>query len=54
MGAAVPDHVLRHGGLRDIYGRSPHVYRVFFTTDETAKFVRVVHSAWRAAKTGAG
>jgi plasmid stabilization system protein ParE len=25
------------------YGRSPHVYRVFFTIDETAKFVRVVH-----------
>ena len=25
------------------YGSSPHVYRVFFTIDETAKFVRVVH-----------
>ncbi len=25
------------------YGRSPHVYRVFFTVDETAKVVRVVH-----------
>jgi len=25
------------------YGRSPHVYRVFFTIDETAKVVRVVH-----------
>jgi len=25
------------------YGRSPHVYRVFFTIDETVKVVRVVH-----------
>jgi hypothetical protein len=25
------------------YGRSPRVYRVFFTIDETAKVVRVVH-----------
>jgi plasmid stabilization system protein ParE len=25
------------------YGRSSHVYRVFFTIDETAKIVRVVH-----------
>jgi plasmid stabilization system protein ParE len=25
------------------YGRRPHVYRVFFTIDETAKVVRVVH-----------
>jgi len=25
------------------YGRSPHVYHVFFTIDETAKVVRVVH-----------
>jgi toxin ParE1/3/4 len=25
------------------YGRSPHVYRVFFTIDESAKLVRVVH-----------
>jgi toxin ParE1/3/4 len=25
------------------YGRSPHVYRVFFTIDESAKVVRVVH-----------
>jgi plasmid stabilization system protein ParE len=25
------------------YGRSPHVYRVFFTIDETRRFVRVVH-----------
>lgn len=25
------------------YGRSPHVYRVFFTIDETSKVVRVVH-----------
>ena len=25
------------------YGRSPHVYRVFFTVDESAKVVRVVH-----------
>ncbi len=24
-------------------GRSPHVYRVFFTVDESAKVVRVVH-----------
>ncbi len=25
------------------YGRSPHVYRVFFTVDESANVVRVVH-----------
>jgi toxin ParE1/3/4 len=25
------------------YGRRPHVYRVFFTVDERAKVVRVVH-----------
>jgi len=25
------------------YGRSPHVYRVFFTVDESPKVVRVVH-----------
>lgn len=25
------------------YGRKPHVYRVFFTVDETARVVRVVH-----------
>jgi plasmid stabilization system protein ParE len=25
------------------YGRRPHVHRVFFTLDETAKVVRVVH-----------
>jgi plasmid stabilization system protein ParE len=25
------------------YGRSAHVYRVFFTVDESAKLVRVVH-----------
>src|SRR5437588_814406 len=25
------------------YGRSPHVLRVFFTIDESAKLVRVVH-----------
>src|SRR5713226_2605376 len=25
------------------YGRGPHVYRVFFTIDETTKVVRVVH-----------
>jgi toxin ParE1/3/4 len=25
------------------YGRSPHVYRVFFTINESAKVVRVVH-----------
>ena len=25
------------------FGRSPHVYRVFFTVDENAKVVRVVH-----------
>jgi len=25
------------------YGRSPHVYRVFFTIDESTKLVRVVH-----------
>ena len=25
------------------YGRTPHVYRVFFTVDDNAKVVRVVH-----------
>lgn len=25
------------------YGRSPHVYRVFFTIDESATLVRVLH-----------
>lgn len=25
------------------YGRRPHIYRVFFTVDESAKVVRVVH-----------
>jgi toxin ParE1/3/4 len=25
------------------YGRSPHMYRVFFTVDESARLVRVVH-----------
>ena len=25
------------------FGRSPHVYRVFFTVDDSAKVVRVVH-----------
>jgi plasmid stabilization system protein ParE len=25
------------------YGRTPHVYRVFFTIDDTARLVRVVH-----------
>ena len=25
------------------YGRKPHVYRVFFTVDRSAKVVRVVH-----------
>lgn len=25
------------------YGRKPHIYRVFFTVDETARLVRVVH-----------
>jgi plasmid stabilization system protein ParE len=35
------------------YGRSSHVYRVFFTIDETARIVRVVHiRPWRAAKSG--
>jgi plasmid stabilization system protein ParE len=34
------------------YGRSPHVYRVFFTVEERANVVRVVHvRAWSAAKT---
>jgi plasmid stabilization system protein ParE len=39
------------------YGRRPHVYGVFFTVDETAKVVRVVHirrgARQRAAPTGA-
>jgi toxin ParE1/3/4 len=26
------------------YGRSPHIYRVFFAIDETANVVRVVHT----------
>src|SRR5438445_3958569 len=25
------------------YGRSPHMYRVFFSVDDTVKVVRVVH-----------
>lgn len=25
------------------YGRKPHVYRVFFTVDHTAKLVRILH-----------
>jgi hypothetical protein len=25
------------------YGRTPHVYRIFFTVDHSAKVVRVVH-----------
>ncbi len=25
------------------YGRKPHVYRIFFTVDEDARLVRVVH-----------
>ena len=25
------------------FGRSPHVYRVFFTVDDSAKVVRIVH-----------
>jgi toxin ParE1/3/4 len=31
-----PVHVLN-------YGRRPHIYRVFFTIDENAKVVRVLH-----------
>jgi toxin ParE1/3/4 len=34
-----PDHPIRV--LR--YGRKPHVYRVFFTVDHSAKVIRVVH-----------
>ena len=30
------------------YGRRPHIHRVFFTIDETAKVVRVVHIRHRA------
>ena len=25
------------------FGRSPHIYRVFFTVDDSAKVVRIVH-----------
>jgi toxin ParE1/3/4 len=32
------------------YGRKPHVYRVFFIIDETAKIVRVVHIRRSARK----
>ena len=34
-----PDHPVRVL----TYGRKPHVYRVFFTVDDNAKVVRVVH-----------
>ena len=34
-----PDHPVRVLS----YGRKPHVYRVFFTVDDDAKVVRVVH-----------
>src|SRR5712691_6156495 len=34
-----PDHPVRVLN----YGRSPHVYRVFFTVDESPNVVRVVH-----------
>lgn len=30
------------------YGRKPHVYRVFFTVNDTAEVVRVVHIRHRA------
>src|SRR5512134_3950288 len=30
------------------YGRKPHVYRVFFTVNDTAEAVRVVHIRHRA------
>jgi plasmid stabilization system protein ParE len=32
------------------YGRKPHVYRVFFTVDDTARLVRVVHVRGGARK----
>jgi hypothetical protein len=34
-----PDHPVRVLG----YGRKPHVYRIFFTVDDEARLVRVVH-----------
>ena len=34
-----PDHQVRVLS----YGRKPHVYRVFFTVDDDARVVRVVH-----------
>ena len=34
-----PDHPVRVL----IYGRKPHAYRVFFTVDDSARLVRVVH-----------
>jgi mRNA-degrading endonuclease RelE of RelBE toxin-antitoxin system len=33
------------------YGRKPYVYRVFFTVDDTARIVRVVHIRRAARKT---
>lgn len=32
------------------YGRKPHVYRLFFTVDDTARVVRVVHVRHGARK----
>ena len=32
------------------YGRKPHVYRVFFTVDDAAKLVRVLHVRRSARK----
>ena len=34
-----PDHPVRVLS----YGRKPHIYRIFFTVDDTAQLVRVVH-----------
>ena len=35
------------------YGRKPHIYRVFFTVDDTARLVRVVHIRRGARKAAA-
>ena len=39
-----PESIDPHNPARVLsYGRKPHVYRIFFTIDHSAKIVRVVH-----------
>ena len=39
-----PESIDPHNPVRVLsYGRKPHVYRIFFTIDHSAKIVRVVH-----------